>query len=73
MAGETVEAPMMGRVIRVHVENGHEVQEGDPICDIEALKMEIPIVAPVSGRVTAVSVSAGQKVEAGDGLAVIEQ
>lgn len=72
MAEETVEAPMMGRVIRVHAQNGNQVKEGDPICDIEALKMEIPILAPVSGRIKAIHITPGQKIEGGDPLAVIE-
>jgi len=73
MAEQVVEAPMRGRVIRVHVQNGHPVNEGDRICDIEALKLEIPILAPVSGTVTAVHISPGQNVEGGEALAVIQQ
>ena len=46
--------------------------EGDRICLMEALKMELPIVAPVSGTVKALHVAPGQSVEAGDPLAVIE-
>jgi biotin carboxyl carrier protein len=72
MAEEIVEAPMTGRVIRVHAQNGDRVQEGDRICDIEALKMEIPILAPVSGSIKAIHISPGQRIEGGDPLAVIE-
>ena len=46
--------------------------EGDSICIMEVLKMEIPIVAPVGGTVKAVHISPDQSVEAGDPLAVIE-
>ena len=56
----------------MHAEAGTPIAEGDRICIMEALKMELPIVAPVSGTVKAVPVSAGQTVEAGDVLAVIE-
>jgi biotin carboxyl carrier protein len=72
MAEEIVEAPAPGKVLRVHAEAGKPIAEGDRICVLEALKMELPIVAPVGGTVKAVHVSAGQTVEAGDPLAVIE-
>ena len=72
MAEEIVEAPAPGKVLRVHAEAGKPIAEGDRICILEALKMELPIVAPVSGTVKALRVAAGQAVEAGDVLAVIE-
>ena len=72
MAETIVEAPMAGRVIRVHAQSGSRVREEDRICDMEALKMEIPISAPVSGTIKAIYVSPGQSVEGGDPLAVIE-
>ena len=73
MAEEVVQAPMMANVIRIHVQDGRPVKEGDRLCDIEALKMEIPILAPVSGTIKAIHVSPGQKVEGGDPLVVIER
>lgn len=72
MAEHIVEAPAAGKVLRVVAEAGASVAEGDRLCVLEALKMELPIVAPVSGTVKAVPVSAGQAVEAGDTLAVLE-
>lgn len=72
MAEQIVEAPLAGKVIRVHVQDGNPVNEGDRICIIEALKMEIPIVAPATGKVKTMHVSPGQQVEGGDPLAVIE-
>lgn len=72
MAEQIVEAPALGKIIRVYAEVGKPVAEGDPICLMEALKMELPIVAPVSGTVKAVHIAPGQSVEAGDPLAVIE-
>ncbi|MBI2525885.1 MAG: acetyl-CoA carboxylase biotin carboxyl carrier protein subunit [Candidatus Rokubacteria bacterium] len=72
MAEEIVEAPAPGKILRVYAEAGKPLAEGDRICIMEALKMELPIVAPVAGTVTAVHVSPGQTVEAGDPLAVIE-
>ena len=72
MAGQIVEAPAPGKILRVYAEAGKPVTEGDRICVLEALKMELPIVAPVGGTVTALHISPGQTVEAGDPLAVIE-
>lgn len=71
MAQEIVEAPAPGKILRVFVEAGKPVAEGDRLFLLEALKMELPIVAPASGTVTAVHVLPGQSVEAGDPLAVI--
>lgn len=72
MADEIVEAPAPGKILKVAVQVGAKVDEGDRICVMEALKMELPIEAPVAGTVKAVHVAAGQTVEAGDRLAVIE-
>ena len=72
MAEEIIEAPAAGKVLKVHVEAGTRVDEGDRICVMEALKMELPIVAPAAGTVKTVHVAAGQAVEAGDALAVLE-
>jgi len=63
---------MRGRVIRVLVEQGSQVKEGDRILDIEALKMEMPIMAPASGTIKEVYVSPGQTIEGGGPLLVIE-
>lgn len=72
MAELVVEAPMLGRVIRVHVKVGDEVKEGAPLCDMESLKMEVPILAPVGGMVKAVHAEPGKEVEGGDPLVVLE-
>jgi biotin carboxyl carrier protein len=72
VAEQIVEAPAPGKVLRVHAEAGKPIAEGDRICILEALKMELPIVAPASGTVKALRVAPGQAVEAGDVLAVIE-
>ena len=69
---QIVEAPAPGKVLRVHAEAGKPIAEGDRICILEALKMELPIVSPASGTVKALRIVPGQAVEAGDVLAVIE-
>lgn len=71
MAQEKVEAPIVGKVLRVYVKPGDKVNEGDVICDIESMKMENPILAPVSGVVEEVKVEVGQVIKAGEVIAVI--
>lgn len=72
MAEQIVEAPAPGKILRVHTAAGQTIAEGDRICILEALKMELPIVAPVGGTVKALPIAPGQRVEAGDPLAIIE-
>lgn len=72
MAEHIVEAPASGKILRVYAVEGKPVAEGDRICVMEALKMELPIVAEVGGTVTALHIAPGQSVEAGDPLAVIQ-
>ncbi|CAN5825750.1 acetyl-CoA carboxylase biotin carboxylase subunit [soil metagenome] len=61
-----------GTIVSVLVAVGDEVEAGQTICVLEAMKMENHIVAGQSGRVTQVAVEAGQAVGAGDIVAVIE-
>jgi len=67
----TVSAEMPGKVIRLLVEPGTTVAEGDSILVLEAMKMEMPISATTSGTLTEFSVSPGDQVTAGDTLALI--
>ena len=68
----TVEAPMVGKILKVEKTVGEHVEEDEVIIVMEAMKMEIPVVAPVTGTVKELRVSAGQAVEAEQALAVIE-
>jgi biotin carboxyl carrier protein len=72
VAEHIVEAPAPGKILRVHAETGKKVAEGDRLCVLEALKMELPIVAPVAGTVKTLNMAPGQSVEAGDTLIVID-
>ena len=68
----TVEAPMVGKILKIEKNVGDHVDEDDVVIVMEAMKMEIPIVAPTSGTVKEVKVTPGQAVEAEQELAVIE-
>ncbi|MGH7872075.1 MAG: biotin/lipoyl-containing protein [Candidatus Binatia bacterium] len=68
----TVEAPMVGKVLKIEKQAGDHVDEDDVVIVMEAMKMEIPVVAPVSGTVKEINVAIGQAVEAEEVLAVID-
>jgi acetyl-CoA/propionyl-CoA carboxylase biotin carboxyl carrier protein len=71
-SSEALPSPLQGTVLKVAVEQGAEVSEGDLVCVIEAMKMENEIVAHRSGKVTTLNVSEGAAVSSGDTIAVIE-
>ncbi len=70
-AGQAVNAPMPGTILKVNVQNGQAVKEGDVLCILEAMKMENEIMAPNAGTVTQVLVSKGASVDTGAPLVVI--
>ncbi len=71
-AGEVIAAPMQGTILRVLVEAGQQVEAGQTVCILEAMKMENHIVATREGKVVEVAVSNGDVVDTGQPLAVIE-
>lgn len=70
-AGEVVKSPMPGNVLKINVQQGQQVKEGEVLMVLEAMKMENDIVATKSGTVAQIPVSKGQVVETGTPLAVI--
>jgi acetyl-CoA/propionyl-CoA carboxylase, biotin carboxylase, biotin carboxyl carrier protein len=70
-SSESLPSPLQGTVLKVAVEKGAEVSEGDLICVIEAMKMENEITAHRSGKLAELNVSEGTAVSSGDVLAVI--
>ncbi len=56
-------SPMPGRVSRVLVSLGDEVKKGQPLCVVEAMKMENELKAPKDGKVKKILVEAGSLVE----------
>ena len=67
-SGDAVVAPMQGTVIKVEVEEGQEVAEGDTVVVLEAMKMENPVKAHKAGTVTGLATEAGAGVGKGDVL-----
>ena len=68
----TVSANIPGKVVTVEVEEGQEVNEGQVILILEAMKMQNEIQAPVSGTVVSVHCTEGEAIEANVPLVVIE-
>ncbi len=67
-----VAVPMQGTIVKVLVEVGQEIEAGQPVVVLEAMKMENNINADKTGTVAEVKVSPGDTVGAGDIVIVIE-
>ena len=68
----TVNAPMPGRVVVIHVPPGGVVEAGDAVVTIEAMKMEHAVTTPMTGHVTDLPVQVGDQVQRGQLLATVE-
>ena len=69
---QTVNAPMPGKVVRVLVSEGDEVEAGAGLVVVEAMKMQNELKSPKSGRVVQVKAELGATVSHGDMLVAIE-
>jgi len=67
-----IKAPMPGLVLEVAVKEGQEVEEGDKILILEAMKMENSIMIHTNARIKRIAVSAGQAVDKGQVLVELE-
>ncbi len=70
-AGDLV-APMQGTILKVLVDEGDELETGDPVAVLEAMKMETTIAASRAGKLSEILVTAGDTVGAGQVVAVLE-
>jgi len=70
-AKDAVVTPMQGTVLAVEVSEGDEVEAGQVICIVEAMKMENEIAAHRGGRVTELAVEQGHAVSNGQTICVI--
>ena len=64
--GESLRAPIAGKVVKVLVAVGDQVAPGSPVIVLEAMKMENELVAERGGTVATITKSAGQAVDTGD-------
>jgi acetyl-CoA/propionyl-CoA carboxylase biotin carboxyl carrier protein len=68
---DAIVSPMQGTVLAVEVADGDEVEAGQVVCIVEAMKMENEVHAHRAGRVTDLSVAPGQPVKTGQVICVI--
>ncbi|CAL8970973.1 Acetyl-/propionyl-coenzyme A carboxylase alpha chain [Tessaracoccus sp. O5.2] len=65
-SGNALTTPMQGTIVKVAVEEGQQVGEGETVAVIEAMKMEQPLNAHRDGVIVGLKVAAGQPVSAGE-------
>lgn len=71
-SGDSVTSPMQGTIVKVVVEEGQEVAEGDAVVVIEAMKMEQPLKAHKAGTVTGLKAEVGATVGNGEVICEIK-
>ncbi|MFE6457923.1 acetyl/propionyl/methylcrotonyl-CoA carboxylase subunit alpha [Streptomyces cinereoruber] len=71
-SGDTLASPMQGTIVKIAVEEGQEVKEGDLIVVLEAMKMEQPLNAHRSGTVKGLNAEVGASVTSGAAICEIK-
>jgi acetyl-CoA/propionyl-CoA carboxylase biotin carboxyl carrier protein len=71
-SGDALTAPMQGTIVKIAVEDGQTVEQGETVVVLEAMKMEQPIAAHKSGVVSGLSAQIGATVTSGTVLAEIK-
>jgi methylmalonyl-CoA carboxyltransferase 1.3S subunit len=69
---KVVRSPISGIVVRISAQAGQQIQVGDGVLVLEAMKMETDITAPVAGKVRSVNVQVGDSVKGGQVLVEFE-
>src|SRR5690606_3520559 len=72
-SGDAVTAPMQGTIVKLAVEEGQQVAEGDLVVVLEAMKMEQPINAHKAGTVTGLTAEVGQTVSNGAAICELKE
>jgi biotin carboxyl carrier protein len=67
-----ITAPMPGKVVRIVALAGTDVESGEGVLVIEAMKMQNELKSPKAGKVAKITVKEGDTVNPGDTLAVVE-
>ncbi|MGY0537755.1 acetyl/propionyl/methylcrotonyl-CoA carboxylase subunit alpha [Nocardioides sp. YJ-D4] len=71
-SGDSVTSPMQGTIVKIAVDEGQEVAEGDVVVVIEAMKMEQPLKAHKAGTITGLNATVGETVTNGAVIAEIK-
>lgn len=72
VSANAVVAPLAGSVFKILVEEGDEIEAGQVLLVLEAMKMETEITAPTAGTVGQIRVVVGESVQGGQALIVID-
>jgi acetyl-CoA/propionyl-CoA carboxylase biotin carboxyl carrier protein len=62
---------MQGTIVKIHHKAGEHVEAGEPVCVLEAMKMENEIKAETSGEIVELRVQVGDTVSAGSPIMII--
>ncbi|MFH8614158.1 acetyl/propionyl/methylcrotonyl-CoA carboxylase subunit alpha [Streptomyces sp. NPDC017979] len=71
-SGDTLASPMQGTIVKVAVEEGQQVQEGDLVVVLEAMKMEQPLNAHRAGTVKGLAAEVGAAISSGAAICEIK-
>ncbi|MFI7016159.1 acetyl/propionyl/methylcrotonyl-CoA carboxylase subunit alpha [Streptomyces sp. NPDC050164] len=71
-SGDTLASPMQGTIVKIAVEEGQEVEEGDLVVVLEAMKMEQPLNAHKAGMIKGLSAEIGASVTSGAAICEIK-
>ena len=67
-----IRSPMAGKVLEVKVNVGDQINDGDEVIVLEAMKMELPVISEESGVVKEIRCKKGDTVEADTVLIIVE-
>lgn len=70
---DIIKAPMPGSIVKVIVESGQKVKEGEPLIIVEAMKMETTLYSSIDGIVKELNTQAGEQVDSDKVLLIIER
>ncbi|MFE7428343.1 biotin/lipoyl-containing protein, partial [Streptomyces sp. NPDC057545] len=65
VSGDTLASPMQGTIVKIAVEEGQQVQEGDLVVVLEAMKMEQPLNAHRAGTIKGLTTEVGSSISSG--------
>jgi len=67
-----IRSPMAGKVLEIKVNVGEQINDGDEVVVLEAMKMELPVISEESGVVKEIKCKRGDTVEADSVLIIVE-
>ncbi len=67
-----IRASFSGNICEINVKEGQEVEAGERVAVMEAMKMQTPVASEISGIVTLVSVKIGDALQSGDKIIKID-